>query len=108
VDRSEAREILAREIEELRRRSYAELRSRIPRVRRRILFIELVDEPESETHEVTGQSGTVYQVQTEVFWDGKPERDIRVTAMIDDGGAAALKPMADDFIIAPDGSFVGE
>jgi len=84
------------------------LRSRIPRVRRRILFFPVVEEPEAETHEVTGKSGTVYQVQTEVVWDGKPERDIRVMAMIDDGGLAALKPMVDDFIVAPDESFVDE
>jgi hypothetical protein len=31
-----------------------------------------------------------------------------VLASIDDGGWSAFIPLTDDFIIAPDGSFVGE
>jgi hypothetical protein len=45
---------------------------------------------------------------TQVDWDGKPGEDIRVTASIDDGGWSAYKPMHEDFIMAPDGTFVGE
>jgi hypothetical protein len=108
MDRREARRVLSQEIEALRRLSYEELRSRIPPIRRRILFVEIVDEPQVETHEVTGESGTVYQVETQVFWDGRPESDIRILCSIDDGGLAAFLPMTDDFILAPDGTFVDE
>jgi hypothetical protein len=30
-----------------------------------------------------------------------------VVVAVDDGGLSAFKPMCDDFIVAPDGSFVG-
>jgi hypothetical protein len=108
MNRKEARRLLQQEITALRKRSYAELRTRIPASPRRKLFLEFVDEPQVETHEVTGDSGTVYQVETQVFWDGKPGEDLRVMASIDDGGLSSFKPMSNDFIIAPDGRFVDE
>lgn len=58
--------------------------------------------------EVTGPSGVVYQVEVEAFWDDRKRRDLRVLASIDDGGWRAFSPLCDDFIIATDGSFVGE
>jgi hypothetical protein len=106
VNKAEARRFLAEEIAGLRALSYEELRSRIPRRRRRFLFVELVGEDQATTREVVADSGTRYQLETQVFWDGKPERDIRVMVSIDDGGLSAFLPISDDFIIAPDGSFV--
>jgi hypothetical protein len=52
MDKTEARDVLTKQIEHLRRLSYAELLSRVER---------------SETNEVSGPSGTKYQVQVEVF-----------------------------------------
>jgi hypothetical protein len=43
-----------------------------------------------------------------VYWDGEPGGNVRVIGTIDDGGARAFVPMSDDFIKAPDGSFVSE
>lgn len=60
------------------------------------------------TLEVTSPDGTQCCVEINAFWDDKPEGDIRVIASIDDGGWRAFVPVADSFIIAPDGSFVGE
>ena len=60
------------------------------------------------TTEVDGSSGRWYQIETSVFWDGAKDRDLRVIVSIDDGGWRAFAPMTDDFIMAPDGSFVGE
>ena len=74
--------------------SWAELRHRY------------LDQP--ETIEVTGDSGTTYQVETVAFWDRPPDRDLRVAVSIDDGGWRAFMPLGVDFIIARDGSFVGE
>jgi len=34
--------------------------------------------------------------------------DVRVLVAVDDGGMYAFKPLTDSFILAPDGSFVGE
>ena len=94
MDKAEAREVLLREVEARRQGSYAELSARIPE--------------QAETHEVLGASGTVYQVMTQVDWDAKPGEAIRVTASIDDGGWSSYRPMCEDFIMAPDGTFVGE
>ena len=55
-----------------------------------------------------GASGTEYQVEIEAVWDDRPEHNLRVLLSIDDGGLRAFAPMMDDFIVAPDGSFVGE
>ncbi len=93
MDKQEAGQILRSKIEELRSNSYQELRSRI-------------DQPEAI--EVRGSSLKVYQLEWQVFWDDKPEGDLRVMVCIDDGGVSAFWPTTEDFIIAPDGSFVGE
>ena len=58
--------------------------------------------------EVDGPSGHRYSIETSVFWDGAKDRDLRVIVAIDDGGWRAYAPMTDDFIMSPDGSFVGE
>jgi hypothetical protein len=58
--------------------------------------------------EVAGPSGAIYQLEVQAFWDDKRSRHLRVLASIDDGGWSAFIPLTDDFIIAPDGSFVGE
>lgn len=55
-----------------------------------------------------GASGTEYQVEIEAVWDDRPGHNLRVLMSIDDGGLRAFAPMTDDFIVAPDGGFVGE
>jgi hypothetical protein len=51
-----------------------------------------------------GPDGQNYQIETQVFWDGKKGGNIRVMVSVDDGGlAAAIKPLCGDFIISPDG-----
>jgi hypothetical protein len=57
---------------------------------------------------VTCDSGTWYQGEVQVMWDDKPDGAIRVMASIDDGGCRAFVPLTDDFILAPDGTFVDE
>ena len=109
MDKAEARRVLADEVGRLRGLSYAELSGRIPAHPRRVLgIIRVLEEPEVETCEVTAESGTTYQLESQVLWDGKAGGDIRVLVAVDDGGVSAFKPLTDDFILAPDGSFVGE
>lgn len=93
MDNIEAKEILNRHLSRYRERTYAELR-------------DCVDE--SETIEFCSPSGVTYQIQTRVFWDDETERNLRVVGAIDDGGWRALTPLCEDFIMAPDGSFIGE
>jgi len=109
MDKAEARRALADEVGRLRGLSYAELSGRIPAHPRRVLgIIPVLEEPQVETREVTAESGTTYQLESQVLWDGKAGGDIRVLVAADDGGASARKPVTADFILAPDGSFVDE
>ena len=94
MDAQEARSLLAEQIARFRARSYADL----------VAIIGLAD-----CIEIAGPSGQSYQVELNVFWDHKPGGNVRVAAAIDDGSfRASFSPLSDDFIIAPDGSFVGE
>jgi hypothetical protein len=89
----EAKAILDQELSRYRRRSYSELLSLLDRI---------------ETFERVSPSGVTYQIEMQVFFDDESQRTLRVMGAIDDGGWRALKPMCGDFIMAPDGSFVGE
>jgi hypothetical protein len=93
VNENEARALLRRHLLAYRSRSHPDLAS-------------LIGHPQHL--DVTGASGAPYQIEVEAFWDDEPGGNIRVLGTIDDGGLRALKPLADDFIIAPDGTFVGE
>ena len=93
MNNTEAKSVLAQELSRYRERSYAEL-------------LSLVDE--SETCEYTSESGTTYQIEMQVFIDDSSLRTLRVMGAIDEGGWRAFKPLCDDFIMAADGSFIGE
>lgn len=96
MDKHEARTILARRIAELRQLPYDSLKS------------TWLGQADSEG--VVGVSGALYQLEIQVFWDDlhEVEGNLRVSVAIDDGGLRALAPLSDGFIVAPDGSFVGE
>lgn len=94
MDKTEARGIALTRLNELRQSSWADLRDRY------------LDQP--QTVEAMRESGTTYQVETLAVWDGPVDGDLRVMVNIDDGGWRAFVPLGVDFIIAPDGSFVGE
>ena len=63
---------------------------------------------QQDTKEVTGHSGTVYQLEFQAVWDGKKDGNLRIIGAIDDGGLRAFIRLTEDFILTPDGSFVGE
>ena len=93
MDNAEARGLLEQHLQSWRNRSYAEL-------------LSLRDA--TQTTELLGASGTKYQAEVQVFWDGRPGGALRVLASIDDGGLRAFSPLSADFIKSQDGSFVGE
>lgn len=93
MNKTEAKEILNEHIRQLREKPYSEL----------LNFLE-----RGGTHEIPGKSGAEYQLEVQALWDDKPGGNIRVMVSIDDGGWSAVFPMTGDFIIAPDGTFVGE
>jgi hypothetical protein len=94
MDRSEAQALLRVQLADYRSRSYGRL-------------TELVGA--QERAEMIGPSGQPYQCVVNIMWDDKPGGNVRVLGSVDDGTFRnAVLPMTDDFIMAPDGSFVGE
>ena len=93
MNKVEALELLESHLQAWRQRPYAELAATIGT---------------QACSELAGPSGAKYQVEVEAFWDARPGGDIRVLGAIDDGGFHAFLPLTSDFILAPDGHFVGE
>ena len=93
MDSAEAAALLREYLDVYRQRPYSEL-------------VGLRGRP--QTAELRGASGKSYQVEVEVHWDGRARGAVRVLGSIDDGGVRSLRPMSQDFIVAPDGTFVGE
>ena len=93
MDNNEARTLLRIHLDAYHHRKYEEL-------------VMLLGKP--EVIQLQGASGATYQVEVEVHWDDRPGGAVRVLGSIDDGGWRAFKPLCDDFIVAADGTFVGE
>lgn len=89
MNREEAQAILDAKLDEYRRSSCADLAAKVGC---------------EEICEATGPSGTTYQMEILVAWDGKPKGDIRVLGSIDDGSfRSAFKPLCSDLVITPEG-----
>ena len=99
VNHKIAYDFISKEITVLRAQTYADLVERIGKC---------------EHKEFVGQDGNLYQLEIEVLYDSgglfglKRGSDIRVMVCADGGGVSAMLPVSDSFIMAPDGSFVGE
>ena len=87
MDRDEALKLLDAKLDEYRKLSYTEVAAKIG---------------DEEVVEVTGPSGTAYQIEIQIVWDGKPNGDVRVLGAIDDGGWRAFLPLTSDLLISPD------
>jgi len=94
MNKHEAQTLLAAKLAEYRDRSYAELTKKVG--------------GQEDYYEMTGPSGAEYQTEILFFWDDKAGGNLRVAGSIDDGGWRAYLPLTDSFIVASDGSFVGE
>jgi len=91
MDRAEAKTILANELNEFAARPYDQL-------------VASIKDPEVKN--VLGKSGTNYQIEINVFWDTKPNGNLRIMASIDDGGWRAFVPLTDSLIMKPDGTLL--
>ena len=88
MDREEALGLLNTKLDEYRKMSYADLVAKIG---------------DEEVLEVTGASGTEYQIEIHVTWDHKPDGNVHVMGTIDDGTfRGAFKPVCEDLIVTPD------
>ena len=64
---------------------------------------------EIETEEILAESGVTYQVEIHAMWDPWRPGDLRVLVGVDDGSfRGSFSPVARDFLVSNDGSFVGE
>ncbi len=76
---------------------------------RKLSYSELVEKiGESETFEGKNEKGEDYQIEIEFFFDGHEETDLRVCGAICYSGWTDFFPVSSDFIISPDGKFIGE
>ncbi|MGH9200038.1 MAG: hypothetical protein ACRD2A_02235 [Vicinamibacterales bacterium] len=90
MDFEEAHKVLTAELAMYRSLAYQQL-------------CDLVGAPK-KTIEVVGASGARYYVDTYAAWDGKPNSDVRVCGLIDDGGWRAFVPLSIVFVMEPDGT----
>jgi len=86
MDKNEAGQLLEVQLEEWRRRPYAELSREVGRWRR---------------FETTGQSGERYEGVIQVFWLGDADGPVKVVGSIDDGGWRTFVPLSKDFTVMP-------
>lgn len=89
MNSNEARSILSQVLGECRQKEYAYWERSIS------------ESPLVDTRD--GLSGATYQLETDVVWDDRLARRIRVVISIDDGGLRAFFPMTDSFLVSPDG-----
>jgi hypothetical protein len=89
MDYDIARNLIDEELARLKKSSYEEL-------------LKYLDKTLSKS--ARGPDGQGYQIETQVFWDGKKGGNIRVMVSVDDGGLAAIKPVCGDLIISRGGS----
>ncbi len=96
MNKQEAASILEQEIRQLRRQPYSRFR-------------DWIEQKKYDTKRHKAQSGKEYQISYQALYDDKKAETIRVMVDVDDGtGISSFVPMSSDFIIAPNGSFVGE
>src|SRR5438874_858878 len=60
------------------------------------------------TQEYGSRSERGTRVEVEALWDDRPDGNVRVMGSIDDGGWRAFVPLTESFVMACDGSLVGE
>ncbi|MGO9591134.1 MAG: hypothetical protein ACLP3K_13945 [Candidatus Acidiferrales bacterium] len=64
--------------------------------------------PSVSTRSLRGTDGKAYELEIQATWDEKKNGNVRVLVAVSGGGLSDFVPLCRDFIIAPDGSFVGE
>ena len=89
----DAKKLAERELEGYRKLSYQEIVSKIG---------------EPEIFERIDDEGEPYRVEIEFFYHSADMNDIRVSAAVSYSFWTDLVAVSSDFIIAPDGTFVGE
>jgi hypothetical protein len=95
VDKVEAQTLIDEQIASYRARSYEDLSTLVGQT---IAFQKIAP------------SGIEYNIEVMVMWDSLPKGgNLRVMVAVDDARWPSwFLPMSNDFILAPDGGFIGE
>lgn len=94
MNKEEAKEILDGIVAEYRKKSYPEL-------------AEMVN-GDIRTFSLSGSSGTVYEVEIDIFRDRKNKENIRFDAVMNCGVISSLFPMRECFIKNPQDEFIAQ
>lgn len=93
MDKFKAKAIAERDLEFYRAMSYEEIATKIG---------------ELESFERVNGKGESYQIEFDFFFDDSEEENIRVIGMVSYSLWTDVSPVSSDFVIAPDGEFIGE
>lgn len=91
MDRVEAKSILVRALSDFAARPYDQLVASIKH---------------TYVTNVTGESGSDYQIEINAFWESEPEKDLLIMGSIDDGRWRAFLPLTESLIMKPDGTLI--
>lgn len=78
---------------------------------RRLSYENLKNLESPLVKELVGESGNTYEMEIQTFWDDRRKKSLRVMITVDPWwgrGWLIPKELTTDFIMAPDGSFIGE
>lgn len=93
MDKVEAKEIAERDLEFYRALSYTEFAAKIG---------------EQENFERITEQGEPYRIEFDFMFDDDEQKTVRVMGIVSYNGWTDLFPVSNDFIIAPNGEFIGE
>ncbi len=93
MDKDKARAVLLERLRPYRAKTYGDLKGLIGEI---------------DVQQIENPDGPDFQIEIQAYWDHKPDGNVCVWGAIDDGGWSAFAPLSNGFIMAPDGSFVGE
>ncbi len=93
MDKIEARAIAEKDLEFYRAMSYEQIAAKIG---------------ESESFERVSEQGEPYQIEFNFFYDDHEAENIRIMGIVSYSGWTDIFPVSNDFIVAPNGDFVGE
>lgn len=92
MDKTEAQQLLSAQMKTFKEKSYTDL-------------VDLIGDVWAE--QIKGEAPNDYNVEIEVFWDSKPNGDVRILGSIDDGSfRSSFSPLCDDFIVTPEGKII--
>jgi len=86
MNKQEAYSLAINELEQFEQLKYVDLKTRVGN---------------NYNKEKQAESGVLYQIDTQVFWDSKERKNIRVMVSVDNMGWFAFAPITESILIKP-------